>query len=91
MFSIFLVALQGEFLLYTNGRLGEVRGISLDPTKQDFQVIKPIDNLHKPVAVDVDVLNQYIYYSDALQMSIGRRKIDGSQRNDNFIHEGNIF
>ena len=87
----FLAALESRFLLYTNAKLGEIQGISLDAASQDHQVIEPISNLQRPVAVDYDRESQYVYYSDAVSLKIGRRKlIDPTDRNDDFITEGRV-
>ena len=89
--SVFVsAALESKFLLYSNAKLGEIKGISLNEANT-AEVIIPITNLSRPVALDFDVVTQYIYYSDATQFRIGRRKLDGSGRNDSFITKGQLW
>ena len=80
-------ALEPRFLLYSNAKLGEIKGISLNENNA-AEVITPITNLSHPVALDFDTASRYIYYSDATQFRIGRRKLDGTGRNDSFITKG---
>ena len=76
------------FLIYSNAKLGQVKGISTDPNKTE-EVIPPITDLLRPVAVDYDVKFGYIYYSDALRHRIGRRKLnERGAGNTSFIVEG---
>lgn len=85
-------ALESRFLLYSNAKLGEVKGISLDLSSQatdessvTYEVIEPITGLDRPVAVDYHKATQYIYYSDATSHRIGRRKVNGSGLDRDFI------
>lgn len=84
-----------SFLLYINAKLGEVKGISLDlslaaskPEDIPYEVIEPITWLERPVAVDYHWDSQYIYFSDAARARIGRRKIDGTNLEEDFISKG---
>ena len=78
-----------SFLIYSNAKLGQIKAISTDPDKPE-EVIPPITDLLRPVAVDYDAKFQYIYYSDALNHRIGRRKVnDTGPGTKDFITEGN--
>ena len=80
-----------SFLIYSNAKLGQIRAISTDPDKPE-EVIPPITDLLRPVAVDYDAKYQYIYYSDALNHRIGRRKVDDTgPGTKDFITEGNAI
>ena len=73
------------FLLYSSSRIGMIRGIDLNGTDD---VIPPIDGLDGPVTLAYDAREQMIYYSMVFHGKIGRRKLDGSQRNDSFMDKG---
>lgn len=87
-----------SFLLYVNARLGEVKGIGLDlsltaekPDDITHEFIEPITWLERPVAVDYHRDSQYIYFSDAPRIGrarIGRRKLDGTNLEEDFIDKG---
>jgi len=85
--NIFPAAIEPKFLVYSNARLGEIKGISLNVDNR-YDVMPPIDNLESPVAVDYHRATQYIYYSDTKRNFIGRRKVNGSDRNDTFMTKG---
>ena len=72
-------------MIYSNEKLGEIKAISTDPDDQ-YEVMPPIQGLERPVAVDYHKADGYIYYSDT--MKIGRQKLDGSDRDDKFITNG---
>ena len=80
--------MEDVFLLYGNAKLGEIKGISADPTKQDYEVISPITQLDKPVAIDYDRSNRDIYYSDTARAIIGRRSVDEIGPGTDFITKG---
>ncbi|ESO96765.1 hypothetical protein LOTGIDRAFT_51280, partial [Lottia gigantea] len=61
------------FLLYANAQQGNIQGISKDDEKSK-QVIEPIINLNRPMAIAYDNKTSYIYYSDVSLLHIGRRK-----------------
>ena len=95
--SIFLEAFDStkDFLLYSNAKLGEIKGISLEDslaakTADDikYEVIEPIMWLERPVAIDFHSHTQYIYFSDAARARIGRRKADGTEVEEDFISTG---
>ena len=83
----FKAAFESQFLIYTNERLGQIRGVSLDQTST-VEIIPPIDNLEQPVALDYDRQEQYIYYSDTKKNVIGRQKLDASEGDVAFISAG---
>ena len=83
LFSIVEIT-SNSYLIYTNAKLGQIRSVSLNKDVESLDVIKPIIGLSRPVALDYDRKEGYIYYSDASQYMIGRRKINGSQ-NEPFI------
>ncbi|XP_064475155.1 prolow-density lipoprotein receptor-related protein 1-like [Ornithodoros turicata] len=76
------------FLLYARGRPGAVKGISAsDGFPEDAlypvlrrEVLAPIGDLGRPMALDYDVRTQTVYYSDAQKFSIEQRALDGSHR-----------
>ena len=90
--ALFLTAVRQSrdesFLIYSNAKLGQIKAISTDPDKPE-EVIPPITDLLRPVAVDYDAKFQYIYYSDALNHRIGRRRVDDTgPGTKDFITEG---
>ena len=80
-----LLPLYKKFLLYSSAKQGQIRSVSLDPEDRDYDIIQPLLYIDRPVALDYDKRNGYIYYSDASNSMIGRRKIDGSEPNEPFI------
>ena len=79
-----LGAIEPVFLLYGNSRLGEIRGVSCNlGTTND--VIPPISGLARPVAVDFHVKDEFIYYSDAVNFTVGRQRLNGTDKNTSFI------
>lgn len=89
VFCYFLLAAANEsqILLYTNAKIGEVKGISLAESLEivngssgvKSEVMKPITGIDRPVAIDFHAATEYVYYSDALRHVINRRKINGNQ------------
>ncbi|CAH1788845.1 unnamed protein product [Owenia fusiformis] len=77
-----------SFLIYCNGPQGRVMGISSSVQNQVQEVMVPIDNLQRPLALDYDINEQFIYYSDVEKGRIGRARVNGSDRNDGFISKG---
>ncbi|GIY35944.1 prolow-density lipoprotein receptor-related protein 1 [Caerostris darwini] len=73
-------AKQGQFLLYGRGHPGAIKGISVEPTGRQEDVMAPILGLSRPIAMDYDAQTRFIYYSDAQRFMISRQKIDGNQR-----------
>lgn len=77
-----------RFLLYARGRPGAVKGISAsDGFPEDMlapvlrrEVVAPVRDLGRPMALDYDVRTQTVYYSDAQKFSIEQRALDGSRR-----------
>ena len=90
LFFVYIsAALTDTFLLYSNAKLGEVKGISVPlDSEETIEVMEPIAGLDRPIAVDFHVATQFIYYSDATNFRIGRRKVDGSERDDSFLSSG---
>jgi len=90
------VALEDKFLIYSNARLGEIKAISLNQSLRassiqniTHEVIQPITDLERPVALDYHRRSQYIYYSDAARGHIRRRKVDAASATyDAFIISG---
>ncbi len=84
---LFLAALGDPpepFLLYSNAKLGHIRGISLDPT--DVQnVMQPIMGLSRPVALSFDWVTQRVFYSDVHRFRIGWRAVNGSAGDPDFL------
>ena len=74
-----------KFLMYVSSKLGAIRSVSLTTVDTTLEVIQPVIGLGRPVAVDYDRKNGYIYYSDVSKYMIGRRKIDGSAPNEHFL------
>lgn len=52
--------------------------------------IIPIENLNNPRALDFHAETEFIYFSDATTYTIGRQKIDGTER-DIIVKSGEIF
>ncbi|GIY95887.1 low-density lipoprotein receptor-related protein 1 [Caerostris extrusa] len=73
-------AKQGQFLLYGRGHPGAIKGISVEPSGRQEDVMAPILGLSRPIAMDYDARTRFIYYSDAQRFMISRQKIDGNQR-----------
>lgn len=51
------------FIIYGKGRPAMIKGITLTP-KQNHQAMVPFTDLSQPTALDFDIKEQYIYYSD---------------------------
>ena len=62
-----------SFLLYSNAKLGQVKGISLDPA-QPQEVIPPISDLLRPVAVDYDIMHGYVHQAPSRVCERGRER-----------------
>jgi len=82
----FTEAQENRLLLYSNAKLGEIKGISLvqslATTGINYTVneaMQPVTGIERPVAIDLHLHTEYIYYSDALRRVISRRKINGSE------------
>ncbi|CAL1298011.1 unnamed protein product [Larinioides sclopetarius] len=73
-------AKQGQFLLYGRGHPGAIKGISIEPSSKQEDVMAPILGLGRPIAMDYDAHSQFIYYTDAQRFLIGRQKVDGTQK-----------
>nr|XP_018901907.1 PREDICTED: prolow-density lipoprotein receptor-related protein 1 [Bemisia tabaci] len=71
---------KSSFLLYGTGKPAMIRGISTSLKETPEDVIFPITDLSRPTALDYDVQDQYIYYSDASKFRIERRKIGGGSK-----------
>jgi integrin beta 2 len=73
---------EDQILLYSNAKLGEIRGISLQQSLKSSStvddVIRPIAGIERPVAIDYHAATQFVYFSDAVNDVIGRRKIHGT-------------
>ncbi|KAK2718097.1 hypothetical protein QYM36_006775 [Artemia franciscana] len=69
-----------QFLIYTQMRPASVKGISMDPEMGRYQVIEPIVDVVKPVAIAFDAREEFIYFADKQRFTIERQKIDGSNR-----------
>lgn len=54
---------ESTFLIYSKGKPAMIKGISTS-SKQKHQMMVPITDLNHPVAIDYDLKEQYIYYSD---------------------------
>lgn len=54
---------ENTFLIYSKGKPAMIKGISIS-SKQKHQMMVPITDLNHPVAIDYDLEEQYIYYSD---------------------------
>lgn len=77
------------FLVYGKGRPGIIRGMDLHARVYDEHII-PIENLNNPRALDFHAETEFIYFSDATTYTIGRQKIDGTER-DIIVKSGKIF
>ncbi|KAL6483428.1 hypothetical protein MHYP_G00083000 [Metynnis hypsauchen] len=74
------------FLIYGKGRPGVIRGMDLHARVYDEHII-PIENLNNPRALDFHAETEFIYFSDATTYTIGRQKIDGTER-DIIVKDG---
>jgi hypothetical protein len=86
---MFTVAVEDQILLYSNAKLGAIKGISLAQSLainvsggSVDEVMQPISAIERPVALDVHLQTGYIYFSDALKHVISRRKIGGGEVED---------
>ena len=70
-----------KFLLYGNLKLGGIRGISLE-SENNHEVIAPITGFKRPVALDYDAVDGYIYFSDEQTGKIMRTRLNGSDTTD---------
>lgn len=77
------------FLVYGKGRPGVIRGMDLHARVYDEHII-PIENLNNPRALDFHAETEFIYFSDATTYTIGRQKIDGTER-DIIVKSGEGF
>ena len=72
-----------RFLLFGQGYPGSVRGIPIqkydDP---NYESMVPILNLQSPRAVDFYAAEDYVYYADSTNYTIGRQKLNGTHRED---------
>ncbi|XP_041374230.1 low-density lipoprotein receptor-related protein 1-like [Gigantopelta aegis] len=76
------------FLLYANAQQGSIHGISINPSTQS-DVMEPIENLNRPIALAYHAASRYIYYSDVSLLQIGRRKVDeASEKAEHFLDAG---
>ncbi|XP_035227303.1 prolow-density lipoprotein receptor-related protein 1-like isoform X2 [Stegodyphus dumicola] len=82
-----VAAKQGQILLYCRGHPGAIKGISLEPSGKQEDIMVPILGLNRPIAIDYDARTQFIYYSDVQRYVIERQKIDGTQR-EVFLEKG---
>ena len=77
-----------QLLVYTNAKLGQVKGFGLDPSIS-HDVIQPIRDIERPVAVDYgkdkDSGELFLYYSDAANGVIGRRSHTGDQEKQEIV------
>ncbi|KAK6165881.1 hypothetical protein SNE40_022703 [Patella caerulea] len=76
-----------RFLLYANAQQGSIQGISLGVSESQ-QVIEPIVNLNRPIAIAFDAKNEDIYYSDVSLLRIGRRKVYTDDEPEVFLDAG---
>ncbi|GLH07806.1 LOW QUALITY PROTEIN: Putative vitellogenin receptor, partial [Gryllus bimaculatus] len=67
-----------KFLIFGKGKPAMIKGLPMTPGEKE-QVIVPITNVIRPVALDYDVQSSYIYYSDSQRFVIGRQHIDGTE------------
>ena len=74
------------FLLYTNAKLGQVRAMDID---RDRDVMSPIVDVGRPVAIDYHLRNREVYYSDTATGRINKRRLNDTQGSVNVI-EGKI-
>lgn len=87
--GVFVVSSEPEhelFLVYGKGRPGVIRGMDLHARVYDEHII-PIENLNNPRALDFHTETEFIYFSDATTYTIGRQKIDGTER-DIIVKDG---
>ncbi|XP_054720534.1 low-density lipoprotein receptor-related protein 6-like [Uloborus diversus] len=65
------VAKQGQqFLLYGRGQPGAIKGIPLETSNKQEDVMFPILGLNTPEVIDYDARSQFIYYSDVERYAI---------------------
>ncbi|XP_067123645.1 low-density lipoprotein receptor-related protein 1 isoform X3 [Centruroides vittatus] len=82
-----VAAKQGQFLVYSRGRPGGIKGITMGSGGKQEEVMVPVMGLKRPVALDFDAQSRYIYYSDVQRFIIEKQKIDGSER-EIYLDEG---
>ena len=70
-----------HYIIYTNAKLGRVRGVDVT---SGSDVMAPIVNAWRPVAVDYDLApagsngSDVIYYSDTARGVINKREVEGN-------------
>eukprot|EP00057_Strongylocentrotus_purpuratus_P026506 XP_011680980.1 PREDICTED: low-density lipoprotein receptor-related protein 1 isoform X3 [Strongylocentrotus purpuratus] len=72
-----------KFLLFGQGYPGSVRGIPVNESRDpNYESMVPILNLQSPRAVDFYAAEDYVYYADSTNYTIGRQKLNGTHRED---------
>jgi sugar lactone lactonase YvrE len=75
-------------MLYANVQQGMIRSVALDPTIPD-DVVAPVVNLVRPVALAIDPRNKNAYYSDINTRQIGR--YDPKTQQSTILHPGGLL
>lgn len=81
----YAAAAKDPFLFYVNAKLGEVKGIDMEPSADNLEVMQPITGLDRPVAIDFQSKTQTIFYSDSEKKIIGAYRLGKSNHKPNFI------
>ncbi|XP_047119261.1 low-density lipoprotein receptor-related protein 1 [Schistocerca piceifrons] len=68
-----------EFLIYSKESPSVIKGMPMTKNP-DYQVMVPVTNVLRVVALDYDAATGYIYFSDSHRNVIERQKIDGTGR-----------
>lgn len=76
-----------RFLLYASAQQGSVHGISLDPSIA-HDVMVPIQNLNRPIALAPHSSTGIVYFSDVSKMQIRRRNVDSEEESELFLDSG---
>ena len=69
--------------MFGQGYPGSVRGIPIQKYEDpNYESMVPILNLQSPRAVDFYAAEDYVYYADSTNYTIGRQKLNGTLRED---------
>ena len=58
---------QAQFLVYAQGKPSMIKGINVNPSSTDVQVMVPVTDVGLVGAHDFHVATQYVYFTDRLK------------------------
>lgn len=82
-----VLALEYPFLLFGKTAPGTLLGVPLNPPKAGYQTLAPVRHLQRPTAVAFLVADETMYFSDAANFTIQKRRIT-DQKSEVVMDEG---